>query len=252
MEVDLTPEDIRAQFKTQQHTILSLHVQGRRNKGEYVSLKNEYERLLSKMGWREKYCLGYFGGSRLVVRQLKIVKSSLGKKRDHLISIDKKLKIETDNLSKAIKDYAAKNSEEYKKLITENDDCVSLYNASALFYNFLLSAKKIVNDALLLTSWEALLEHPSAREGLDKFRDQTTAYQGLAKSYELSLEVDLLKGANLTDFIRFSSESVAMDGFDQIMTRVSDTMDYCESAIAKNKENKDTIVEEIKKLVMAP
>lgn len=250
MNLDISTEDIRTKFKTRQQTISSLHNQGKAKKAEFSALKKEQETLIGQMGWREKYLMGLFGGDNSVVQKMKSIKDTINKTKNILIDIDKKIKFENDNLLKEIKDYLINHSDSYQRLSKENDCHVDLYNASAKFYNFLVKAKKTITDALLLTSWNGLLEHPKAKEGLNTFRTLTAEYQKQVDLYEKTLKVNLLNGDKLEDYIKFSSQSVAMDSFNRIATQVKNNISYTDTKINEVKSLKEGMIEQIKRLTI--
>jgi hypothetical protein len=249
MDLDVSKKDIQEQFKARHQTIAALHNQGRAKKNEYSVLKNEKEILSSQMGWREKYLMGFLGGDSSLVHKMKTIKANLDTAKNNLIDIDKNINIENDTLAKEIREYLFKNSDSYQKLSRELDCHVDLYNASAEFSNFLARAKKTVTDALLLTSWDSLLAHPKAREGLNTFQTLTVEYQHKVNSYESMLKVDLLKGTKLEDSIKFSSQSIAMESFNKILAHVKTNISYTDTRISDSKKLKESIIDQVKQLI---
>jgi hypothetical protein len=249
MQPDINTDDILMQLRPIQQAISMLHIQGRKNLLEFNLLKRERELLQPQVGWRETYLMGYFGGNQSVAQKVKTIEVQLSSLRSNLAEVDEQLKVENDNLHRKIKEYLKKHSEFYQKLLEEVDFHTELFDTSETFYNMLITAKQNVSEALRLTSWENLINHPSAKERISKLKAETAEYEEAVQLYESVLKVDLLRGRGLKNLIKFSTQSVAMKSFSELSSEAGAIMEYADAMISENSKMRKSIIDVIKRTV---
>jgi hypothetical protein len=251
MEIDISIESILSNVKAIQQSIIFLHDKGQKSKKLYDTLKKQNKLIHSQMTWGEKHLMGLFGGDKDKVKRYKSNQGEIEKIHKILIDVDKQLKIKNERLHHEIIDYLKTNSPSYKKLVFYNSIFSELYDISASFYNLLLKAKEGITDALIFTSWDSLLNHPRAQGELNKFIEQISEYQKRVDHYEKSLNIPLLKGENLNDYIKFPTQNIAMDSLNRLSSRIMEIIDIANVGTKDNEIKIGTLIRNIKQKLVA-
>jgi hypothetical protein len=242
MEIDIDSSELLPLLSPIAQSILALQDQLTAIEMNSKSLEEEINGLKTQLSWQDKHLMGFLGGDRSRVKKINLILSELDKNKIALDDLSEKLKTEKINLDKIIGDHLSQHSPKYQGLLKRRKTDSDLYNASKEFYNFLSEAKGKVDSALSFASWETLLNHPKAKEGLNGFIEQTKRYQRLVTMYETDSAVDLLDGVNLVDLIKFTSEKVALESFYTIASKVKKVFDFTDARLIENRKNRDLMI----------
>jgi hypothetical protein len=248
--LDINTEHIRKELSSLRKAIIELHSQGKINLNEFNQLKKDSEKLKSQMGLREQYLNGYFGGDRDLVERMKTITFKLQQLREVLKEIDKNLKIQKDNLNVKIEEHLIKYSKFYQKLWFENNSHVNLYNSTVAFYDFLTNSKKKINDALLFMSWENSLNHPNANEAINSFQIKANEYQVEVNTYESNLKINLIGGIKLTNNVEFSTQSLAFESFNNLISLIKEILELIESKIKETNKLRNSLIDKARESIL--
>lgn len=207
------------------------------------------ESISSGLTWTEKYLGGNFGGDKEKVKTIPSLKEKISYLRLQLKKVESDLKLENNKLKDNIVDYLSKNSIKFKSLIADTQINRELLTETNSFIDLLKKAKKGISDALLLTSWENLLNHPKAREGLSKFKRVLGNLENNIKKYETSTGTNFLDNQGLMNYLQFSTEKIAMNSFSSLNSLIGGISYKLSTLVTEKEKEKDSLVESVQRSI---
>jgi hypothetical protein len=229
MTIDFDIHQFRSETQTSAQAVHALDRERADSTNTLESLTQELETSQSNAGWRERFLGGHLGGNQSTAQRLKEVETNIKNIKTKLNVLEENLKKENESLNKSILDFLQKNSSGFQKLQLAAQHFHNLYSVSVSYNGLLQDAHNKVTDALGLMAWEDLLNHPQAREGLTMFRGSTTRYQRDVETVNTALGIDIQDGKRLEDYIQFTSEKVAIENFNKILSQVRKNIVFAES-----------------------
>lgn len=211
-------------------------------KGEIEKLELEYFQLGRKIGWREKYLMGFLWGDRELAKVANQKKNELENAKDKLSKITSNKDHESQHLNKEMGQFLLKNSVVFGELQDEIGHQSRLLKSSKSYELLLGKAKQGMIDALLWTNWETLINHKDAKRELGNFRKETEKFQKHIDAHTSKARYKLDELVELDGLIKFSSKKVAMNSFGQLMKQTLKHKNHASKSLRETRQLKDEMI----------
>ncbi|MFZ5999393.1 MAG: hypothetical protein ACOYW3_02720 [Bacteroidota bacterium] len=251
MTLDVTPSLIRERFLIQIQTLRDVQRQMKEKSESYHTIERECDELKSQFGWREHFVGGHLGGNVNAAERVKLLEVRKHRLGRELHELEARMKSTTYSLSRDIAPVLAVNSKTFQRLVSEAMLHSDLKAASEEFGQFLQQAKRAVETALMMMSWQDLLQHPRASEGLNQFKEKAQVFGTVIKNYEANARVNFTHGQTIEGVVNLQSKDTGIQSFRRLASFSESVTAYAEKQLHANAEKKQALVDHTIQLLLA-
>lgn len=241
--------DLKREFKSKiaprVEKIKSLKQQKDALEREMKDYDEQHTSIESKMGLREKYMWGFFGGNK---DQIHAARDIAGK----YYANEKQLNITNPELEKVqkalyddIKSFLRENDESYSNQRAELLSINKLINVFADFITIVRNAQKGIKDAIYWLGWEKLTKHPEAQLRLHQFKEKVQKVDQTITIFDLNKHGYNKDFSTFLSLIKYDSEKETLKSFECMLLQAHAINSFINEKRKKLIEELDKIVEEM-------
>ncbi len=215
-------------------------------------LQMGYDQAYSRLGWREKYCGGWFGGDVSAVKQAKSLREQLDAGREILAAAEKECQTTDLQINQSIREYLEQHDSEYRQINSLYGHFRSAREETRGFLSTIEEALSEIDDAQDMEMFDmfsnnkgialmSYLENSEAQEAvqavknaLPGFRQRLEAYAAFMQNLPPPTTLDFGDGLDFTF-------DLLLDGFDFMSLFTLEKLERAESELRELRARVDDV-----------